>query len=67
MSGEHEKGHLVQALTAAMHRASGGHRYRLHLEELDVDNLRELLRFVRDVDNERCYAVTRARINPWRR
>jgi hypothetical protein len=66
MSSQPEKGHLVQAVTAAMHRLTGG-RYRLHLEELDADNLRELLRFVRDADNERCNAVNRARINPWRR
>jgi hypothetical protein len=67
MSSQHEKGQLVRALIAEMHRLTGGRHYRLHLDELDVDNLRELLRFVRDADTERCSAINRARINPWRR
>jgi hypothetical protein len=61
-----DKRQLVAQLRSAMHRLTG-RDYRIHSEELDAGSLRELLRFVRDVDSERTIAINRARINPWRR
>jgi hypothetical protein len=43
-----------------------GRRYRIDLDALDVDSLRQLQRLLRDLDHEKQAAVNRARLMPWR-
>jgi hypothetical protein len=44
-----------------------GRQYQIDLDALDIDSLRELLRLLRDLDNEKTAAVKRAQSNPWGR
>ena len=53
---EHETRRLVEWL-----------RYRIDLDALDVESLRELQRLLRDLDHEKQAAVNRARMMPWAR
>ncbi|MCC6666031.1 MAG: hypothetical protein IT375_19905 [Polyangiaceae bacterium] len=62
---EHEKRRLVEWLRAELARATG-RRYRIHLDPLDLESLRELQRLLRDLDHEKQAAVNRARLTPWR-
>ena len=41
--------------------------YRLQLEALDDESLRELQRLLSDLDYEKQMAVQQARLQPWRR
>lgn len=61
-----EKRRLVEWLRADFSRATG-RRYRIDLDALDVESLRELQRLVRDLDHEKQVAVNRARLTPWGR
>ena len=63
---EHEKRRLVEWLRAELARAPG-RRYRIDLDGLDVECLREVQRLLRDLDYEKQAAVNRARLMPWRR
>ena len=65
MAGEHDKRRLVDGLRAEIQRATG-RRYRIDLEALDQDSLRELRRLLRDLEDERRRAVQQARMTPWR-
>jgi hypothetical protein len=60
-----EKRRLVEWLRADLARATG-RRYRIDLDALDVESLRELQRLLRDLDAEQQAAVQRARLTPWR-
>jgi len=51
---------------AEISRATGP-RYRIQLEALDDESLRELQRLLCDLDHERQTAVQQARLQPWRR
>ncbi len=62
---EHEKRRLVEWLRADLARATG-RRYRINLDGLDVESLRELQRLLRGLDHEKWAAVNRARLTPWR-
>jgi hypothetical protein len=55
---EHEKRRLVEWLRAETARATR-HRYRIGLDALDVESLRELQRLLRDLDHEKQAAVNR--------
>ena len=44
-----------------------GRRYRIQLEALDDESLREFQRLLRDLDHEKQMAVQQARLQPWRR
>ena len=66
MAGDYDKRCLIQWLRAEMARASGRAYPRLDLDALDLDNLRELQRLLRDLDAERRRAVQQARIFPWK-
>lgn len=61
----HEKQRLVEWLRAEVARTTG-RRYRLDLDALDIESLRELQRLLRDLDHEKQAAVNRARLMPWR-
>ena len=63
---EHDKRRLVEWLQAELARATG-RRYRIDLDALDVESLRELQRLLRDLDHEKQAAVNRARLMPWTR
>ena len=63
---EHEKRRLVEWLRAELAQATG-RRYRIDLDALDVESLRELQRMLRDLDHEKQAAVIRARLMPWSR
>ena len=56
-------GKKCSALCAAVHNR----RYRIDLDALDVENLRDLQRLLRDIDHEKRAAVNCARIMPWTR
>jgi hypothetical protein len=64
---EYERRQLVEWLRAEMARATGGRTYRIALDQLDRESLRELQRFLRDSDHERQSAIRDARLYPWRR
>lgn len=65
MAGEHDKRRLVEGLRAEIQRATG-RRYRIDLDALDQESLRELRRLLRDLEDERRRAVQQARMTPWR-
>ena len=65
MAGEHDKRRLVDGLRAEIQRATG-RRYRIDLEALDQESLRELRRLLRDLEDERRRSVQQARMTPWR-
>ena len=65
MASEHDKRRLVDGLRAVIQRATG-RRYRIDLEALDPESLRDLRRLLRDLEDERRRAVQQARMMPWR-
>ena len=65
MAGEHDKRRLIDGLRAEIQRATG-RRYRIDLEALDLESLRDLRRLLRDLEDERRRAVQQARMTPWR-
>jgi hypothetical protein len=62
---DYQKRRLVEWITAEITRATG-RRYRLRLDALDDESLRELQRLLRDLDHEKKMAVQQARLQPWR-
>jgi hypothetical protein len=60
-----EQRQLIRRLQAEMRRTTG-RDYRIDFAALSVESLRELQRFVRDVESEKRSAVNRARLTPWR-
>ena len=65
MGDDYERRRLAEWLRADMARATG-RAYRIDLDRLDTESLRELQRLLRDLDAERRMAVQRARLTPWR-
>jgi hypothetical protein len=65
MGDQHERRRLAAWLRAEMARATG-RAYRIDLDRLDSESLRELQRLLRDLDAEQRSAVQRARLCPWR-
>lgn len=65
MGGEHDKRRLIDWIRAEVQRSTG-RRYRIDLESLDLESLRDLQRLLRDLDAEHQMAVQRARMLPWR-
>ena len=63
MATEYEKRHLVDWLRAEMTRQAG-RRYLIDLESLDLKNLRELQRLLRDLADEAQRTAQRARMFP---
>lgn len=63
---DHQERRPVEWLTAEISRATG-RRYRIKLDALDDESLRELQRLLRDLDHEKQMAVQQARLQPWRR
>jgi len=66
-TGDHERRQLVEWLRAEMARATAGRTYRIALDQLDRESLRELQRLMRDLDHERQAAARDACLYPWRR
>jgi len=56
----------LQRTLAEMTRVTGK-RYRIDLSPLSEPSLRELVRFIRDVEQDKLRAVQQARLNPWKR
>jgi len=65
MPGGHDKHRLIQWIRAEVLRTTG-RRYRIDLESLDIQSLRELQRLLRDLEAEKDMAVRRSRIFPWK-
>jgi hypothetical protein len=61
-----EKRQLIGAIRQEM-RTLAGRDYHLDLGPLDIPSLRELLRLLRDIEDEQQTAINRARQMPWRR
>lgn len=57
---------MARAIRAEMRRATS-RDYKIQLEALDAESLREMQRFLRDIEHEKLTAVNRARTQPWRR
>jgi DNA-directed RNA polymerase subunit F len=57
---------LARTVNAEMRRATS-RDYRIKFDQLDPESLREMLRFLRDIDHEKRLAVRRAQTQPWRR
>lgn len=55
---------LVRQLQAEIGRRTG-RRYRIRFDALDEESLRELLRLLRNLEQEQDAAVSRARLLPW--
>jgi hypothetical protein len=62
---DHQRRRLVELLTAEITRATG-RRYRIQLEALDDESLREIQRLLHDLDHEKQMATRQARICAWR-
>lgn len=60
-----ERRQIIAALRVELYRMTG-REYRIHYDSLDLESLRELLRFVRDADAEARNRAKRAQLNPWR-
>ena len=63
---DYQRRRLVGWLPSEITRATG-RRYRIQLDALDDESLRELQRLLRDLDHEKQMAVQQARLQPWRR
>jgi hypothetical protein len=63
---DYQRRRLVEWLVAEISRATG-RRYRIQLEALEDESLRELQRLLRDLDHEKQRVVQQARLQPWRR
>jgi hypothetical protein len=61
-----DKRQLIAWLQGELRRTTG-RQYRIDLEALDVESLRELQRALRDLDSEKRTAANRARLMPWKR
>ena len=59
------KAQLIRHLCAELGRT--GRRYLIDLDALDVESLRELLRLLKDLDQDKDAAVRKARLEPWSR
>lgn len=57
---------LIRQVRSLM-RTMTGRDYRINLNLLDAASLQELVRLLRDLDDEKRTAVRRAQITPWRR
>ena len=64
MPADHAKHSLTRRLRTQIART--GRNYRIDLEALDLDSLRDLERFLRDLEYDRRRDVEQARIFPWR-
>jgi len=62
---DYQRRRLVEWIVAEVMRSTG-RRYRIQLDALGDESLRELQRLLRDLDHEKQMAVQRARICPWR-
>jgi predicted component of type VI protein secretion system len=62
---EHERRQIIRWLDATM-ATTIGRRYRIDLETLDFQSLRELQRLVRDLIEEKDAVERKARLMPWR-
>ncbi len=62
---DYERMRLVRQVEGTLART--GRMYKIALDKLEVQSLREVLRLLRDLDQDRDAAVRRARIEPWRR
>jgi len=56
---------LAREVDGAIQRATG-RRYRIKLDGMDVESLRELIRLLKDLEHDKMMAVRRARREPWR-
>jgi hypothetical protein len=61
-----EKRQLIQAIVSML-RHKTGRQYRIELDALDLESLRELLRALRDFETEARMQISLARRMPWRR
>jgi hypothetical protein len=65
-AGERQHAWEARRVCAEMERMTG-RSYRMKLEALDAESLRELRRFVRDAEEESRARARRAQLQPWRK
>ena len=64
---ESHRRRLIDVIRAGMTRTTGRRYERLNLDALDLAELMDLQRFLRDVDAENRTAIQRAQLVPWRK
>ena len=57
---------LIRHITATVHSLSG-RRYRLSLETMSAEQVRELHRLLRDIESDHRGKINKMRREPWRR
>ncbi len=62
---DYAKAEMLRHVTGALART--GRRYQIALDKLDAASLREIIRLLRDLEQDRDAAVRKARMEPWRR
>jgi phosphoserine phosphatase len=60
------KAHMIRLIESEIAQVTG-RAYRIKLDNLDEESLREVIRLIRDLRQDKQAAVYRARITPWRR
>jgi hypothetical protein len=66
MNADRTQRDLTRWIEAEISRTTG-RRYRISLQALDVQSLREFQRLFRDLETEKQQAATQVRMYPWRR
>lgn len=64
-SVDYERMRLIRQVEGTLART--GRTYKIALDKLDASSVREVLRLLRDLEQDRDAAVRRARMEPWRR
>ena len=65
MNHERAKRDFIRWIETEISRTTG-RRYRIDFNALDLQSLRELQRFLRDLDTEKAQAINKAKFLPWR-
>lgn len=66
MKADRTQRDLIRWIETEISRTTG-RRYRIDLDALDLQSLREFQRLLRDLDSEKAQALNQSRLFPWRR
>jgi len=66
MNNERAKRDFIRWIETEISRTTG-RRYRIDLNALDLQSLRDVQRLLRDLDSEKTQAINKAKFLPWRR
>lgn len=60
------KERVIRELVANIRQKTGRH-YQIKFDKLELEEIQEVIRLIRDIDHENLVRLNRARIMPWRR